>query len=105
MTHGRRLTAVAWTATLALGCGVLSGPNSPDALSIQRFLATPATVDAGKKVMLLWSVEGAETVTIDHGIGEVDAHGSRQVSPTVSTTYTLSATGADATATSTVRVK
>src|SRR6185503_11065438 len=104
MTHVRRLTVLASVATLTLSCGILTGPDSPDALSIQRFLATPERVDAGNKVMLLWSVEGAETVTIDHGIGEVDARGSHQVSPSDTTTYTLSAAGGNANATASVRV-
>jgi hypothetical protein len=104
MTQARLYTALVLGAIVAVGCGVLMGPSSPDALAIQRFLATPERVDAGDKVTLLWSVDGAETVTIDHGIGDVDAHGSRRVSPTTTTTYTLTAEGGNSSATATVRV-
>ena len=36
-----------------------------------------------------------DSVTIDNGIGSVDAEGSTEVSPAVTTTYTLTATGGD----------
>jgi hypothetical protein len=87
-----------------LGCGIFTGPNS-DSLAIQRFLATPDHVDAsGGKVTLLWSVEGAESVSIDNGVGDVDTRGTVQVSPSSTTTYTLTALGGSSTATSTVMV-
>ena len=40
----------------------------------------------------------------DHGIGEVEPRGSHQVSPSATTTYTLSASGGTSSATSTVKV-
>lgn len=90
--------------TVTLGCGIFTGPSS-DSLAIQRFLATPDHVDTtGGKVTLLWSVEGAESVSIDNGVGDVETHGTIQVSPSSTTTYTLTALGGSSTATSSVMV-
>ena len=41
-----------------------------------------------------WNVTGASSVSIDQGIGPVNATGSRVVSPATSTIYTISATNA-----------
>ncbi|HET8645498.1 MAG TPA: hypothetical protein VFO85_08435 [Vicinamibacteria bacterium] len=73
-------------------------------LAIQRFLATPERVDVSGKATLLWSVEGAESVSIDQGIGEVEPQGTLQVTPGTTTTYTLTAAGGTSTATATVRI-
>lgn len=101
----RLLTAVTLTGLVALGCGMLTGPDGSERLTIQRFLVTPEIVGvSGGKATLLWSVEGAESVSIDPGIGEVEARGSKQVTLTTTTTYTLTALGGNSTATATVRV-
>lgn len=98
-------TAVALTTLVTLGCGMLTGPDGSEPLAIQRFLVTPERVKStGGKVTLLWSVEGADMVSIDHGIGEVEARGSVQVTPNATTTYTLTAAGENSSATATVRV-
>ena len=109
MTHGFRLfAAVVLTGSVALGCGMLTGPDGTEPLTIERFLATPGTVrPEGGKVTLLWSVEGADSVTIDHGIGEVEPKGSMKVvvpGATRTMTFTLTALWTDSTATATVRV-
>jgi hypothetical protein len=44
-------------------------------------------------VLLVWQTENPSGVTIDPGIGAVTARGSRQVTPTVTTTYTLTMKG------------
>jgi hypothetical protein len=46
---------------------------------------------------LSWNVTGADLVSIDQGIGQVDVAGTRVVSPAASTTYTLSATNSTGT--------
>jgi peptidoglycan-associated lipoprotein len=43
---------------------------------------------------LTWSVANSTDITIDNGIGAVQANGTRQVFPTNTTTYTLTARGA-----------
>jgi len=56
--------------------------------------ANPSAVDAGKCTTLFWSSENASSASIDQGIGVVGASGSRQVCPTLTTLYTINATGA-----------
>src|SRR5262245_46224050 len=102
MTKGQLFSAVAAFGLAAVGCGILTGPDDSGKLSIQRFTATPTEIDSGAKAMLLWSVEGAQTVRIDQGIGEVDASGSMQVTPHATTKYTLSAAGGTSSATASV---
>jgi hypothetical protein len=64
----------------------------------------PATINAGESSTLSWNSTEADTVTIDQGIGEVDLTGSTNVSPTETTTYTITATGPGGTATDGVTV-
>jgi hypothetical protein len=45
------------------------------------FSATPTKLKAGVPVTLTWKVTGAESVSIDQGIGSVDAQGSKPVTP------------------------
>jgi hypothetical protein len=49
---------------------------------------------------LSWSVNGANTVSIDNGIGQVDMSGSKEISPISYTVYTMSATNSAGTVTS-----
>jgi hypothetical protein len=61
---------------------------------IVSFEARPATVRAGEPVLLVWHTENPQGgVTLDQGIGAVIARGSRTVTPTATTTYTLSMRG------------
>ena len=64
-------------------------------MDILYFNADPGTIAPGGVATLSWRVEDADSVTIDNGIGTVDAEGSTEVSPAVTTTYTLTATGGD----------
>jgi hypothetical protein len=59
---------------------------------INSFTANPASIVSGNSTALKWDVSGATTVTIDKNIGEVDLTGTKKVSPTATTTYTLTAT-------------
>ena len=43
--------------------------------------------------MLRWSVTNATDITINQGIGKIDANGSRSVYPSNTTTYTITAKG------------
>jgi hypothetical protein len=74
---------------------------------ILRFAASPSTIAAGGQSTLSWTTSNATTVSISPGVGTVPANGSTPVSPATTTTYTISATGADGntvTATATVTV-
>ncbi|MBI2638030.1 hypothetical protein HYW83_00360 [Candidatus Peregrinibacteria bacterium] len=68
------------------------------------FQAAPASINKGQSTTLTWTVTGATTMNIDQGIGNIQGTGSRTVSPTTDTTYTLSATNAEGTVTRTVAI-
>jgi hypothetical protein len=72
------------------------GRGAPPGLEprIVSFEAKPAAVRAGQPVLLVWHVENPTGVSIEPGIGAVTARGSRQVTPSATTTYTLTAKGA-----------
>jgi subtilase family serine protease len=90
---------------LAFACinsGCFSKPvNSP---SINSFNSNPPVIDPGSNAMLSWDVTGAETISIDNGIGNVALTGSRIVTPTVTTVYTLTAKGQGISVTATTEV-
>jgi peptidoglycan-associated lipoprotein len=60
---------------------------------IANFTAEPSTIERGGSSMLRWSVTNATDISINQGIGRVDANGSRSVYPSNTTTYTLTARG------------
>jgi hypothetical protein len=59
--------------------------------AITYFEAEPGTIQGGEISYLNWSVSNATSVTIDPGIGSVAFGGKREVSPPVTTTYTITA--------------
>jgi len=65
--------------------------------------ANPNTLDQGQSTTLTWQTTNATDVSID-GIGPVDPSGSRQVTPSDSTTYHLIAKGPGGTQDATARV-
>jgi uncharacterized protein YkwD len=67
--------------------------------------ADPQAVEAGSSSTLTWSSTNADSVTIDQGIGNVVVNGSISVSPSASTTYTITATGRGGTAVNSVTVR
>ena len=73
---------------------------------IVRFDATPSSITAGQSSQLTWVVQGASSVSINNGVGNVAATGSTTVTPSATTTYTLTAVGpsGNVTATATVTV-
>ena len=82
------------TAALALAGGDLhaqapGGRGAPPPPRILSFEAKPATVRPGEPVLLVWQTENPAGVTIDPDIGAVTPRGSRQITPTATTTYTL----------------
>ena len=71
---------------------------------ILDFKATPASIQPGQAVMLVWSTENPNSVTIGPEPGNVTARGSRQVKPSATTTYVLTVTGPNGTETRSVKV-
>ncbi len=74
-----------------------SGPTQEDPHvlgdipNVLRFDTARATIASGESAELSWEVTGAQGISIDNGVGEVRGS-SVQVSPTATTTYTLTAT-------------
>jgi hypothetical protein len=77
--------------------------NGGDKPVINSFTATPATIDIGSSTTLAWSVDDAESISIDNGVG-VQTGTSVEIFPGSNTTYTLTATNADGSTTKTVTV-
>lgn len=68
------------------------------------FSADPQSISLGNSSTLTWTTTNAESVSIDQGIGPVDQHGTLNVSPQESTTYTITAMGPGGRATASVTV-
>jgi len=79
-----------------------STPPPGTAPVIGTFTSGPSTINPGDTSNLVWNVTGANSVSIDQGIGLVNAQGSRAISPATSTVYTISATNSAGTVTSSV---
>ncbi len=71
---------------------------------ILAFKATPASIQPGQGAMLVWSTENPNSVTIDPEVGNVIARGSKQVKPSVTTTYTLTVRGPNGDVTQTAKI-
>jgi hypothetical protein len=67
--------------------------------------ATLGTILVGESSTLTWSTILADSATIDPDIGAIDVSGSVTVSPTQTTTYTITATGPGGSATDSVTVR
>jgi hypothetical protein len=88
------LTAQGRCASVSKSVTVSIATTPPDVV-INRFTADPISPVCGQASTLNWSVSNATEagVVIDPGLGAVQSEGQRQVSPRVTTTYTLRARG------------
>jgi hypothetical protein len=68
---------------------------------IGTFTNLPSSTNPGGTATLMWNVTGANSVSIDQGIGQVDMAGVKAISPALSTVYTMSATNSYGTVTRT----
>lgn len=73
---------------LVAACG--SAPSLAPPVIVE-FSATPAEIDAGESATLRWNVAGATAHSIDQGIGDVPAAGTKEVSPATTTAYIIAA--------------
>ena len=74
---------------------------------ISEFRSVSPIITNGTGTSLNWTVSGASSLSIDHGIGNVTGQTSINIAPTTSTTYTMTATntaGISVTAQTTVAV-
>jgi hypothetical protein len=68
------LGLIAFALAPLVGCGSPGEPPSGGSRtppSVVFFTAAPATVQPGSASTLAWSVTGADTLSIDHGVGTV----------------------------------
>ena len=103
-----------WFLFLMLGAVMMLGackkkvappppPPPPAPAPTASLSASPNSINKGDSTTLTWQTTNATDVSID-GIGAVDVNGSKQVTPTDSTTYHLLAKGAGGTQDATARV-
>ena len=78
--------------TVTASVTVTVGASKP---AIIRFAASPTNIIKGQSSLLSWTTTGASTVSINNGVGSVATNGSVNVTPSATTTYTLTAMGAD----------
>jgi hypothetical protein len=60
---------------------------------IEKFTATPESIQPGQSVTLVWATENPVSVNIDPTVGKVRPRGNKTVSPSATTTYTLTVKG------------
>ncbi|MEN8797124.1 MAG: lamin tail domain-containing protein [Akkermansiaceae bacterium] len=73
--------------------------------SVESFTASPSLIASGESTTLTWQITGADSAEINQGIGSIDAtSGTLLVSPTTTTTYTLTATNGGGSVTSEITV-
>ena len=97
-----RLILVAGLAASSAGVVGGCGPAPP---VIADFSCSPAEISGGESATLSWAVRGATKVSIDKGVGMVDAVGTKEVSPSKTTTYTLLAINSGVVVSSSVVVR
>src|SRR5215472_7896216 len=68
-----------------------------DPLQIISFTASPTLIAQGQSSTLSWDVTGGQQITIEPGVGDVTGTTSAVVTPTVTTTYDLTAIGVNGT--------
>jgi hypothetical protein len=60
---------------------------------IEKFTATPESIKPGQSVTLTWAAENPTSVNIDPSVGKVRPRGTKTLSPSATTTYTLTVKG------------
>ena len=60
---------------------------------IEKFTATPESIQPGQSVTLQWATENPVNVNIDPAVGKVRPRGTKMVSPSATTKYTLTVKG------------
>ena len=112
LSHRTTLLALFSAAVFTFGCGpktVAAPPKPaeappPPARPTVTLQANPTSINKGESSTLSWNSTDATQLSIDPGVGAVNAEGSTKVSPTDSTTYTITATGPGGSATATAAV-
>lgn len=74
---------------VSIACASTSVQTPP---VIEEFTVTSKQINSGESATLAWKATNTTAVSIDQGIGNITATGTKTVSPTNTTTYTLTAT-------------
>jgi hypothetical protein len=102
---GNQTVSPTVTTTYTMTCDGLNGgtgdtatatvtfDTSPVNANISSFTATPSTITEGQSSTLAWSVSAGTNCSIDQSVGAVSATGNQTVSPTTTTTYTMTCDG------------
>jgi peptidoglycan-associated lipoprotein len=103
------LAAAVLGAVLLAACNkkvakvVPPSPPPPPAAPTATLAASPSVINQGQSTELTWKTSNADTISIE-GVGNIPPSGSRLLTPTGSTTYTLVAKGPGGTEEATTRV-
>lgn len=93
-----------WTTDFGGYLDQVLSPNPPSAPVISSFVASPATLSLGQTATLSWSVNGATSISIDNGIGNISGITSLIVVPQQTTTYHITASNGSGTVTAAATV-
>ena len=99
-TYTITATGYGRTDTVNVMLTIITGYPPPTAL----ISSDENLLNLGDSTTLRWTTSNADTVSIDQGIGTVEAEGAIQVTPGVNTTYTITAIGPGGTVTERVTV-
>jgi hypothetical protein len=69
----------------------INGGCNPASPTINTLTASPASIAGGGASTLTWTTSNATSASLDNGIGAVGTNSSKSVSPSATTTYTLTA--------------
>ena len=69
-----------------------SNPNETNLPAVISFNMDPPDISPGESTVMTWDVIGADSVSIDNGVGNVPASGSLTLTPGTTTYYQLTAT-------------
>ncbi len=89
------------TTVASITIPVTQGGNS---CVLSNFTSTTLTVASGSSVILTWSAQNCSSLSIDQGVGDVTGLTSKTVTPTATTTYTITGSFGAATASVTITV-
>jgi hypothetical protein len=95
------ITATGAGGTATASATITVGPPPAPTVSLS---ANPASIQPGGSATLTWTSTNATSCTIDQGIGNVPVTGSVAITPSATTTYTITAIGPGGTATANVTV-
>src|SRR5215467_11453461 len=105
------LTFLFVASALTVGCGkkpVATTPQPaaapPAARPTVTLTASPTTINKGESATLNWSSTNATQLTISPEVGAVAPEGSTKVTPSDSTTYSITASGPGGSADSSIRI-